>query len=69
LEQYSVTHLGVRFFEIYDVSARTKGVEPVRTFYRQGKGQFFAILCGRLLWKAPYLFSLHCPFIVKPWCS
>jgi len=28
-----------------------KGVEPVRTFCGQG-GQFFAILCGRLLWTA-----------------
>jgi len=27
--------------------------EPVRTFFGQG-GQFFAILCGRLLWTAPY---------------
>jgi len=33
------------FFEIYGVSARTRGVEPVRTFYGQGEGgQFFAIL-------------------------
>jgi len=32
-----------------------KNVEPVRTFCVQGgRGQFFAILCGRLLWKAPY---------------
>jgi len=30
------------FFKIYGVSARTRG------------GQFFAILCGRLLWTAPY---------------
>jgi len=30
-------------FEIYGVSART----------REGGGQFFAILCGRLLWTAP----------------
>jgi len=44
-------------FEIYGVSARTRrrGVEPVRTFFGQGGGgQFFAILCGRLLWTAPY---------------
>jgi len=33
----------VEFFEIYGVSARTRG-----------GGQFFAILCGRHLWKAPY---------------
>jgi len=32
----------LEFFEIYGVSARTKG------------GQFFAILCGRLLRMAPY---------------
>jgi len=61
-----------RFFEIYGVSAdaRTKGegVEPVRTFFGQGEGgQFFVILCGRLLWLAlmpgsrrpPDLF-IHC---------
>jgi len=42
------------FLEIYGVftSARTRGrgVEPVRT---RGRDQFFAILCGRLLWTAP----------------
>jgi len=28
-----------------------KEIELVRTFFGQGgKGQFFAILCGRLLW-------------------
>jgi len=32
-----------------------RGLEPVRTFFGQGgmKCQFFAILCGRLLWTAP----------------
>jgi len=40
------------------VSARTKGggeeIKPVRTFCGQGGGgQFFAILCGRLLRAAP----------------
>jgi len=36
-----------------------KGVEPVPTFCGQGKrGKFFAILCGRLLWTAPYLLCL-----------
>jgi len=35
------------FLEIYGVSARTRGVEPVQT---RGEGdQLFAILCGRLL--------------------
>jgi len=45
-----------RFFEIYVVSARTRGkeVEPVRTFFGQGD-QFFAILFRRLLWTAPTL--------------
>jgi len=43
----------LRIFDIYRVSARTKGeVEPVRTFCEQG-GKFFSILCGRLLWMAP----------------
>jgi len=44
------------FFKIYGVSTRTRveRVEPVRTFFGQGwRGQFFAILCGRLLWTAP----------------
>jgi len=43
----------LRFFKIYDVSAWTRGekVSPMRT---RGRGdQFFAIFCGRLLWKAP----------------
>jgi len=43
------------FFEVYGVSARTRGVGPVRGFCGQGgRGQFFTILCGRLLWTAPY---------------
>jgi len=29
------------FLEIYGVSARMRGVEPVRTFYGQGKGLIF----------------------------
>jgi len=30
-------------------------VEPVGTFCEQGRlGQFFTIMCGRLLWTAPY---------------
>jgi len=33
-----------RFFEIYGVSARTRGVEPMWTFCEQG-GSIFAILC------------------------
>jgi len=37
------------FFEIYAVSVRTREVEPVT----KGRGQFFAILCGRPLWTAP----------------
>jgi len=42
----------VGFFEIDGVSAwtRERGVEPVGTFCGQGEGgQFFAILCKRLL--------------------
>jgi len=49
----------VGFFEIYDCPhGQGEGVEPVRTFCGQwGEGgQFFAILCGRLLWTAPYNF-------------
>jgi len=34
---------------------RGEDVEPVRTFYGEWRrGQFFAILCGPLLWTAPY---------------
>jgi len=39
------------FIEIYGVAARTggRGIEPVRTFADKGRrGQFLAILCGRL---------------------
>jgi len=39
-------------FQIYGVSARKRGVEPVRTFCGQGEGQSFATLCKRLLWTA-----------------
>jgi len=46
----------IGFFEIYGVSAQTRGVESVRTFFGQEEsiGQFFEILCGRILWTAPY---------------
>jgi len=39
----------IGLFEIYGVSARTRGegVEPVRT---RGRGQFFTVLCGGPLW-------------------
>jgi len=39
------------FFEIYGVSART--------FFGQGGVNFFAILCERPLWTAPYN-NIHC---------
>jgi len=42
------------FFEMYGVSARIRGrgIEPVGIFCGHGgrRSQFFAILCGRLLW-------------------
>jgi len=37
------------FFLIYGVVTWTRGVEPGWTFCRQG-GQFFVVLCWRLLW-------------------
>jgi len=41
------------FFEIYGVSARTKGESSnCGHFSDKGKGQFFVILCERLLWTA-----------------
>jgi len=33
---------------------RRRGVEPERTFFGEG-GNYFAILCGCLLWKAPFV--------------
>jgi len=49
------------FFEIYGVPARTRRIEPVRTFFRLGGrgGQIFAILCGRLLWTIPKYISTN----------
>jgi len=47
-EVFGAKNLG--FFEIYGVSAWTKGVEPVRPFSDRGGGSIFVILCGRLLW-------------------
>jgi len=41
------------FFEIYDVSARTRGLSQCGHFSNKGRGQFFAILCGHHLWTAP----------------
>jgi len=44
------------FYFKFMVSARTRGggVESVHTFCGQvGGGQFFVILCGRILWTAP----------------
>jgi len=45
------------FFEMFSVSARTMGEEGLNQcgyFADKGRGrQFFAILCGRLLWTAP----------------
>jgi len=43
------------FFEIYIVSARTRGdwaSAGILQTKREGS-QFFAILCGRLLWTTP----------------
>jgi len=39
------------FFEICGVSAWTRGIELLQT--RGEEGQFFTILCRRLLWMAP----------------
>jgi len=43
------------YFEIYGVSARTRGigVEPVRTFCEQGGGVNFSRFCANVLWTAP----------------
>jgi len=42
---------------------RQGGIEPVRTFFGQGwEGNFFSILCGRLLRTAPYTYSLSNQF-------
>jgi len=49
-------HKKLRIFEIYDVSAWTKGVEPVRTFCEQEEGVNFV---RTFLWTAPYDKSLQ----------
>jgi len=51
------------FFEIYWLVRTDKGgVEPVQTYCRQGGGgQFFAILCGRLLWTIMLCICLTIP--------
>jgi len=43
------------FFEIYGVSAGGGGL---RQCGQGERGQFFAIMCGRLLWKVPNLSTL-----------
>jgi len=48
-------------FEIYGVSTRTRGVEPVRTFCEHGGSSIFRDLCGRLLWTAPYSINRNLP--------
>jgi len=56
----------IEFFEIYGVSARTRGDESVWTFCGQGGSQFFAILCRRPLWTAPNsseMLPVNCKFI------
>jgi len=41
-------------FEIYGMSARTRGLSQCGHFADKCEGdQFFAILCGRPLWTAP----------------
>jgi len=40
------------FFEIYGVSARTRGLSQCGHF-RTSRGKFSVILCRRLLWTAP----------------
>jgi len=51
----------VGFFEIVCCvrMEREEGVEPMRIFFGQEGCHVFAILFGRLLWTAPYLFKLH----------
>jgi len=44
----------IRFFEIYDVSARTRGGwASADIFQTRKRDQIFAILCGRPSWMAP----------------
>jgi len=51
-----VAKTNIEFFKIYSVSTRTgrrRGIDPVLTFFWTRRGQFFMILCKRLLWIAP----------------
>jgi len=41
------------FFEIYGVSVRSKGVEPVRTFCGQGEEINFLRLCAKVFMDGP----------------
>jgi len=55
------------FFKIYGVSSRTRGLSQCGYFSDKG-GQFFANLCGRLLWTAPKQNHIYF-FISKLWNS
>jgi len=56
-KQFLVKNIG--FFEIY-VSARTRVVEPVRTFFGQGGGnQFFTILLLIVLYGRPFTSRIY----------
>jgi len=48
------------FFKIYDVvrtDKRRGGLSQLGHIADSGREKFFAILCGRLLWTAPYIFA------------
>jgi len=55
-EKYHQTNV-TRFFILGPTQSKflAMPVEPIRTFFGQGgrRGQFFAILWGRLLWRPP----------------
>jgi len=55
-----------KFFKIYGVSARTRGLSSADILRTRGRGQFFAILCRRLLWTAPKQVVMLLCFELKP---
>jgi len=50
----------IRFFEFYGVSARTKGVEPERTFFGQGRrGVNLSRFCADVFYGRPLIIIIR----------
>jgi len=66
---FSVKNFG--FFEIYGVTARKRGVEPLQTFIREGEiGVIFSLFCGDVFDGWPlivFIFCIECLNISCDW--